>query len=105
MLHRWLSRSSSHKGQEESYPVQADLDVVIQLSRKVHWRWETVDGDVTRYNLVINPEVSRWLKDRKIQYRKSKQRIKAEEAKRELWEVFFHFKDPKQARYFKLAWF
>ena len=104
------SRSNlARSRQKKSNPVQTFLDVGVQLTRTVHWRWnnDSDDGVVTkgtRFSVAIDPELIRWLDQRGIKYKKTRAKIVSPKLGRPCWEVIFQFADIKEARYFSAVW-
>ena len=98
-----------HQKQKASRPVQTYMDVGVQLIRTVHWKWgndseSNVVSRETRFTMDIDPEITRWLKQRGMLYRKSRAKIVSPKLGRPCWELFFHFTNAKDARYFALVW-
>ena len=111
-LHRKRSRSSrnpSHSRSQSGSSFQTFLDVSVQLTRTVHWKWKNDSEDQkvrqgTRFSVEIDPEITRWLNQRNIKYKKSKVKIICPRLGRPCWEIFLQFRDIKEARYFASAW-
>lgn len=102
-------RSSTNTRSQSGVPVQTFLDVSVQLTRTVHWKWKNdsenqIVNKGTRFTIAIDPEIVRWLDQRKIKYRKSKAKIISPKLGRPCWEIFLQFYDIKDARYFALSW-
>lgn len=104
---RRTQRYASRSRQKAGNPVQAFLDVGVVLKRREHWRWESNNPEYPgngNWTMRVNPEITRWLKQRNMVYKKYALRIKKRPGVQQGTDVILFFTSTKDARYFASVW-